>query len=134
MIEIDAMRMRIATATGLAGSLEIAQAAFALLLASCELAEDRVDEWFVAFAFAASAAAEGLSIISAAPSLPPSATWPGRPIPATADQAKIACLAGVLGAQLNAATLHARDPGDQTACRAAAIEAGRIHDLLAIHQ
>jgi hypothetical protein len=133
--EIDTMRVGVEAADGLAGTLAAAWEAFELLLVTCEQCEDRRDEFFAAFAFASAAAAEGRSILAVAPSMPGPGARTSQAFPVPADLEKIADaladLARVLGTRLSAAARHAHDAGDRAACRDAAGEAGRIHDLLA---
>jgi hypothetical protein len=136
MHEISTMRARVEAAGGLVGTLAAAWDAFELVLVTSEQCEDHRDELFAAFAFASAAAAEGRNIIAAAPSLPPGPGTPvGDAVPATADLDKIAealgGLARLLSMRLASAVRQARDVGDQAACRDAAAEARRIHELLA---
>lgn len=136
MDEIDIMRARVEEALGLAETLVAAKDAFGLLLEMTEQCEERRDELFAAYAFASAAAAEARHIITAAPSLPPGSAMPAsHPALITADRdttaAALAGLARVLTMSLSAAGLQAGSARDQAACRDAASEASRIHELLA---
>jgi len=136
MKEIDTMRARVETAGGLAGTLEAGWDAFELLRLTCEQCEDRSDELFAAFSFASAAAAEGRNILADAPSLPPRPDAGSSCEPfVQADLEEIAdALAGlalVLSSRFSPAGGGARDAADQAACRDAAREARRIHELLA---
>ena len=136
MDEIGIMRARVEEALGLAETLVAAKDAFGLLLEMCERCEERRDELFAAYAFASAAAAEARHIIAAAPSLPPARAMPAsHPTPVTAGRdttaAALAGLARVLTMCLSAAALQAGGARDRAACRDAATEASRIHELLA---
>ena len=136
MHEIDTMQARVEAADGLAGTLAAGWDAFELLLVTCEQCEDRSDELFAAFSFAAAAAAEGRNILTDAPSLPPGPDAGTSQAPfVEADLEKIAdalaSLAGVLSSRLSSAGRQAHGTADQAACRDAAREARRIRELLA---
>jgi hypothetical protein len=134
--ELDIMRARVEAADLLAGTLAAGWEAFELLRETCEQCEDRSDELFAAFSFASAAAAEGRNILTDAPSLPPgpdAGTGCGSFVEADLEEIAdaLAGLAGVLSTRLSSASLQAHDAADQAACRDAAREAGRIHELLA---
>lgn len=136
MHEIGTMQARVEAAEGLAGTLAAGWDAFELLLVTCEQCEDRSDELFAAFSFAAAAAAEGRNILTDAPSLPPGPDAGTSQAPfVEADLEKIAdalaSLGGVLSSRLSSAGRQARGTADQAPCRDAAREARRIHELLA---
>jgi hypothetical protein len=134
--EIDTMRARVDAADELAGTLAAGRDAFELLRVLCEQCADRDAGLFAAFSFASAAATEGRNILAGAPSLPPGPdAGPGRQPFVTADIERIADglagLAAQLSSRLAAASGQARDAADQAACRDAAGEAGRVHELLA---
>lgn len=140
MQEINDVRERLEaaalTASGLAGTLTAAVDAFGVLLAYCQVSEDRSVELFAAFAFAGVAAAEGRHVLLTAPSLPPdhklvTSHEPNIQTDLDTVADTLAGLAEALSTHLATAARHAHDPGDHAACRDAAREATRIHLLLA---
>jgi len=139
MREIEGIRAHLEAAPQVAVSpvdtLVLALDAFGLLLACCRDSKDRSVELFPAFAFAATAAAEGRHVVLTAPSLPNQGLETSRAVCVQEDVEVIADalagLAGALSAYLSAAARHARDPGDRAACHDAAEQAGQVQALLA---
>jgi hypothetical protein len=120
----------------LPGVLDTAWQAFDLVHGVCLRCGEQAVSSFAAFAFAATAAAQGRQLITAAPSLPPtSGTVTGRAasLPADLDQTadELAGLARALTDQLSLAATQAEDPGDQAACADAVRYARQICELLA---
>lgn len=133
---IDASRARLAAAVGLREVLDAAWETFSLLLAACRDGELRSAELFAAFAFAASAAAEGRLVLDSAPMLPG-----GGRAAVGADQCvkldldhmaeDLASLAEALSERLRACAGGASDDSDRETCALAAAKAARISGLLA---
>ena len=139
MREIEDIRARLEAAPPVADTpsdtLSVALDAFGVLLSCCRDSQDRSVELFPAFAFAATAAAEGRHVVLTAPSLPDQGLVTSRAAGVQGDVEVIADalagLAGALSAYLSAAARHARDPGDRAACHDAAEQAGQVQALLA---
>ena len=138
--EIETLRARLEAlsldADSPVDTLSVALDAFEALLAASRASQDRSAALFAPFAFAAMAAAEGRSLLLTAPSLPQAhgpaaghAACVQTDLDVAADA--LAGLAGALSERLWAAAHRARNPGDHAACRDAAREAARIHELLA---
>jgi hypothetical protein len=134
MKHLDAALEQVAAADGAPATMAAAQAAFELLLATCHEYQERHDELFAAFAFAAAAAADGATLLCLAPSLPPrpAVLQPAEPLTAPSElvASTLGGMARVLSDQLYAAS---RRPGDRVArdaCRDGAREAARIYGLL----
>jgi len=136
MREIDGMRRRLEATDGIAPVLAASWDAFSLIAEACHACERGSRELFAAFAFAATAAAEGRTIVAGAPSLPAghgAAASPGElvshDITAVADA--LADLAGALHSRLASASVRARDAGDRAACADGAVQAALVRELLA---
>jgi len=140
MQEIEDIRARLEAvpldADALPEMLAAALDAFGVLLGCCRDSEERSVELFATFAFAALAAAEGRHVLLTAPSLPPAQRLVIKheacvqaDLEVIADA--LAGLAGAIRTHLVSAARRAQDPGDHAACRDAAREAARVHELLA---
>lgn len=138
MHQIEHLKMRLAgihmAAHSLGLMLATALDVFETLQAACQDSEDRSVEMFAAFAFAALAASNGRHDVLTAPSLPAAHTGPPghTTVQAGLDEVadQLAGLAQALSTQLAAAGRRAQHPGDRAACREAAAQASRIHELL----
>jgi hypothetical protein len=138
--DIETIRARLTaaepSAEDLPDVLDAAWEAFNLAHAVCLQCEERSPASFAAFAFAATAAAQGRQQIMTAPSLPPASgtvTYDAAAVPADLDQTadELASLARALTARLSLAASRSDDPGDQAACADAASKANQIYELLA---
>ena len=134
MKHLDAALEQVAAADGVPATLAAAQAAFELLLATCHEYQERHDELFAAFAFAAAAAADGATILFLAPSLPPgpAVLQPAEPFTAPSElvASTLGGMASVLSDRLYATSRRPGHRVDRDACRDAACEAARICRLL----
>lgn len=134
MKQFDTTLEQMAVADGAPATLAAARAAFDLLLVTCHACQERHDELFAVFVFAAAAAADGGIILSLAPSLPPrSAAFPAAEPLTDASELVASMLGGmasVLSARLYAASRRPGNRFDRSACRDAARKAARIHRLL----
>jgi hypothetical protein len=129
---LDLARARVEQATGLAGLLQAAYAAFLALLPVIESQQDPASPWFVPFVMAQAPAAGGRLALLGAPSLPPASRELGFPAagqqPAEHAAAAAARLALALAARLDNAAAAAPGPRDRRACARAA---GHARDLAA---
>lgn len=134
MKQFETTLAQMAAADGAPATLAAAQAAFELLLVTCHECQKRHDELFAVFVFAAAAAADGGIILSLAPSTPPRRAVLQTDGPLTDPSELVAStlggMASVLSARLYAASRRPGNRFDQNACRDAAREAARIHQLL----
>ena len=140
MDDIETIRARLIAADRQAGDLpgvlDTAWEAFDLVHGVCLRCGEQAVVSFAAFAFAATAAAQGRQLITAAPSLPPTSgvvTGRSASVPADLDQTAdgLASLARALTDQLSLAATWAEDRGDQAACTDAVRYARQICELLA---
>ena len=136
MGEIDRRLRCLEEAGGLAAALAASWDAFDLLTAICQQSGHGAHELFAAYAFAAPAAAQGRTIVRAAPSLPAghgAMTGAGECVPDDLDELadSLAGLARVLHGCLASAAREAPDPVDGAACADAAIQAALVWELLA---
>lgn len=134
MKHLDAALERVAAADGAPATLAAALAAFELLQAACREYEDRHDELFAAFAFAAAAAADGAAVLSVAASVPtrPDLLQLAEPVGAPSERvaSALGSMASALSEQLYEAS---RRPGhglSRDSLGHAAREAARIYRLL----
>lgn len=138
MSRIAEARERLEQATGLAQVLDASWMAFDVMVAVCEHCQEGSHELFPAFAFAAAAAAEGRTLIAAAPSLPPGTVPAARGDDAQAglDQAAdaLADLAQALHRRLSQACRPGGAGPDAVACAQAGFRAAHVHKLLAPEQ
>jgi hypothetical protein len=133
MGQIDTVRRQLEAADGLARVLDASWMAFEVLAAGCQQCQDGPRELFAAFAFAAAAAAEGMIVLAAAPSLPPGPPGQACELPADAGDAAdaLAGLARVLHQRLATAAGQAGDSPDAVPCAEAGLQAAAVYRLLA---
>lgn len=136
MTDLDRVRVALQDADGLGGVLDASWDAFDVLVSECQYHHDQPPGMLASYAFAGVAAAEGRTIVSAAPSLPATRGVPvlGCGLESWAGSAETAGalpgLAELLHRRLAEAVRFAGDARDQAACAHAALQATLVRTLL----
>jgi hypothetical protein len=132
---VNSAEVRLREAAGLPEVLDEGFAAFEAIRITARACEAQVPGLFAAFMTTADAAVDGREALTTAPSLPrPSSNRSEKASEAAVDAGQaidvLAQLAAVLRERLAETAGQADLAGDQTACRDAAVAAGRICQLM----